>query len=232
MRLSRRQLPRRGASKNLCGKIPKSRVTKVSSLTYRMEVHLWGEEGLISNFHRSHLALFVLVDVALELAGLDPLASGILFFLVKLGVLLLQIVANVAVLLFDLRRLVVSAFLTSVLVGLNDELGHVAASKRDVLHAGTNHKGVANGEDVRHTITCIDHSSRHVLVRKISALLVSLAHLGVECESGLNTDEKTLDVEGLKHDLSDLLAVLRSVHGGFSQNESVLFRVAPQVLMY
>ena len=174
------------------------------------------------------------MDVALELAGLDPFASGVLFFLVELGVLLLYVVANVAVFLFDFCRLVDGALLTSVFVGLNDELGHVTASERDVLHTGTNHKRIANGEDVSHTITSIDHSSRHVLVRKIliSTALISLADLSVERKSCLNTNEKTFDVESLKHDLSDLFTVLRSVHGRFSQNESVLFRVAPQVLMY
>lgn len=83
------------------------------------------------------------------------------------------------------------------------------------------------------TITSINHSAGHITVAETDCLraVAILADLSVKGKRCLHTNEKTLDVEGLKHDLGNLLTILGSVHGGFSQNKPVLFGFATQVLM-
>lgn len=55
--------------------------------------------------------------------------------------------------------------------------------------------------------------------------------MGVEGQSGLNSDEEALDVKGLEHNLSDLFSVFRSVHRRFSEDESMVLRLALEVVV-
>ena len=47
----------------------------------------------------------------------------------------------------------------------------------------------------------------------------------------MHADKEAFDVEGFEHDFGDLFSVLGSVVRRFSENESVLVRLAPQVLV-
>lgn len=85
-----------------------------------------------------------------------------------------------------------------------------------------------------YTITSIDHSSSHILVSKVSntiTFLIGFANLCVKGQRGLHTDEEAFNIEGLKHDFSDLLSVFRSVHRRLCQDESVVFRLTFQVVV-
>ena len=51
----------------------------------------------------------------------------------------------------------------------------------------------------------------------------------VQSKSRLHSDEKTIDIECLKHDLSHLLSIFWRVHGWLGQDEVVLFRFTADV---
>lgn len=102
---------------------------------FRMEVHLRGQEALVAHIHGDHVALRVLVHVALELRGLNPVAIVVLLFLVEFGVLLLQVGAHVTILLLDASSLLVVALLTTVSERLLDVVSHGAASHGNALDA-------------------------------------------------------------------------------------------------
>lgn len=87
---------------------------------------------------------------------------------------------------------------------------------------------------MRDTIARIDHSPRQILIAQVIdviALLVGLADLCVESQRSLHTNEETLYVESLEHDLSDLFTVFRSVHRWLSKDEAVVLGLALQVVM-
>lgn len=199
-----------------------------------MEEHLWGQECLVADVFGNHVSIKLLVHVALELGGLNSVTLIISLLLVEFGVLLNNIRANVAVFLLDTGGLLLCALLTTVDKSLFDKVCHVTTSKRDALNARSNNIGVTNWEDVSNTITSVDDSTSHVTLVKanIASFATSLADLGVQGQGSLHTNEETLDIEGLKHDFSDLLTILRSVHWWLSEDKAVLLRLTPQVLMH
>jgi len=157
-----------------------------------------------------------------------------LLLLVKLGVLLNNIVANIAVLLLDAGCLFLSTLLTAIKESLLNEVGHITTSQRNALDAGTNNIGVTNWEDVSNTITSVNDSTSHIALSEtyIIAIATSLADLGIEGKSSLHTNEEALDIEGLKHDFGDLLTILWSVHRWLCEDKAVLFWLTSQVLMH
>lgn len=200
-----------------------------------MEVHLRGEEALVAHIHGDHIAFGILVHVALKLGGLDPVAIIVLFLLVKFGVLLLQVLAHVTILFLNASSLLIVTFLTTVSKRLLDVISHGAAGHRNALDAGANYVRVTHWEDMSHTITSIDDCACHVRIGEsdfVRSVLSSFADLSIEGKSSLYTNEQTFNIESLEHDLSHLLTVLGRVHWRFSEDESMFFRLATQVLMH
>jgi len=202
---------------------------------FRMEVHFRGEEALVAHVHGDHIAFGVLVHVALKLGGLDPVAIIVLLLLVKFGVLLLQVLAHVTILFLNASSLLIVTFLTTVSKRLLDVISHGTASHRNALDAGANDVRVTHWEDMSHTITSVDDCACHVRVGESDfgrSVLSSFADLSIEGKCSLYTNEQTFNIESLEHDLSHLLTVLGRVHWRFSEDESMFFRFATQVLMH
>lgn len=202
---------------------------------FRMEVHLRGEEALVAHVHRDHVAFGVLVHVALKLGRLGPFTIFVLLLLVEFGVFLLQVRAHVAILFLDAGCLLIVALLTTVSKRLLDVVSHGATSHGNALHAGADDVRVTHWEDMSDTITSVDNCARHVRVGEPDigrSVLSSFANLCIEGKRSLYTNKQTLDIEGLEHDLSHLFTVLGRVHWRFSENESMFFRLATQVLMH
>lgn len=63
-------------------------------------------------------------------------------------------------------------------------------------------------------------------------MALGTAHLTEQGQSGLNTNEETLDAERLEHDLSNLLSVLWWVHWRLGQDEPVLLWLAAQIRVH
>jgi hypothetical protein len=80
---------------------------------------------------------------------------------------------------------------------------------------------------VSHTIARVNNSSSKVSLAH--GTRIRAGYLGVKGESGLDTNEQTFHVKGLKHDLGHLLSILWGVKRRLSQDKSVLLRLASQL---
>jgi hypothetical protein len=83
-----------------------------------------------------------------------------------------------------------------------------------------------------HTVSRVNDCTGHVLLADFLGLrlvVIFLGDLSVKSKCSLYSNEESLDIEGLKHDLCHLLTVLRGVHGRFSQDESMVLRFALQI---
>lgn len=133
-------------------------------MTYWVEEHFGAEEALIANLNVDHVAVDRLVDEALELCTLHGLVVEVLLRVI-LGELLVQVFANVAVLLLDLRsdlKLVTRwQLLLPITQHLQGEVGDVSAGQWDVLHATRDDIAITDWEDVSNTIARVNDSSRH-----------------------------------------------------------------------
>lgn len=131
-----------------------------------MEEHLRPQEPLVANIDVNHVAVDGLVHEVLELLGLLETAVFVGDLLVIQLELLEYILADVPVLFLDLAsnlsRILSLELFATILQHLKSELGDVSSSKRDALDAAANHIAVANWEDVRNAVTCIDNSASQV----------------------------------------------------------------------
>ena len=201
-----------------------------------MEEHLWAEEALIANIDVHHISIDCFVHESLELVRLDDLSVLVRLFVI-LCELLVRVFAYITIPFFnlgsDLRGVSSLELLTSVLKCRESVLGDVPTGKWDVLDTTRDNVAIANWEDVSNTITSIDNSTSHgreIEVRNVDATVRS-CNLRIQGECGLHTDEKSLHIESLEHDLSHLLSVLWRVHGWLRQDEAMIVWLTPDILV-
>ena len=201
-----------------------------------MEEHLGSEEALVANIDVNHISIDCFVHESLELVRLDDLSVLVRLFVI-LCELLVRVFAYITIPFFnlgsDLRGVSSLELLTSVLKCRESVLGDVPTGKWDVLDTTRDNVAIANWEDVSHTITRVDDGSCHLREVQVSHVCRAVwsSDLGVEGQGGLDSNEESLDVEGLKHDLCHLLPVLWSVHWWLSQDKSMIVRLASKILM-
>lgn len=95
---------------------------------------------------------------------------------------------------------------------LHHVLSKIATGKIDTADGVRHGETFVDGDSVGDTITGVEDDT-------------SGTTSGVEGEDGLDTDVHTGAVEGFEHDLSHLFTVDLGVHGGFSEEDVVLFGV-------
>ncbi len=78
-----------------------------------------------------------------------------------------------------------------------------------------------------HSITRVDHGTSEITLAHGARF--GARYLCIKCESRLDTNEQTFNVECLEHNLCHLFSILRSIKRRLSQNESVLFRLTPKL---
>eukprot|EP00754_Rhynchopus_humris_P037975 Rhum_TRINITY_DN20676_c0_g1::Rhum_TRINITY_DN20676_c0_g1_i1::g.171765::m.171765 len=157
----------------------------------------------------------------------------------RLGVVLREFLRNVGahvpVLLLDALRLQHHVHLRvrhlTVLDDVEDELGDVLPRKADVLDARLDDVSLVHRDDVRHAVTGVDHSSGQRALADSSLLGGFRAPGGGKGQDGLHRDVEPRDAEGLEHNLRRVFPVLGGVVRGLCQDEGVLLRLAPQVLV-
>jgi len=173
------------------------------------------------------------VSVFLELVWLNNLATFILSLRVIFLKLLDDVLADISIsllyLLSDVHGILCGDLLTTISEVLKYKLSDVLSCKRNVSHAAANDESIGNREDMSHTITWVNNCPSQILLANLALLYSSTWNLGIEGEGGLDTNEKTFNIECLKHDFSHLLSVFWGVQGRLSQDESVLLRFAPQL---
>ena len=127
-----------------------------------------------------------------------------------------NILADITVVLLDFARnfeLVLrwhSCHLPTLAHQVEDELGDVAASDRDVLDGTPNNISLSARNNVRDAISRVDDGSGEGPV----GYAVGRPG-GGKGEDGLNGDIETLDVKRFEEDFSGLFAILRWVERGF-----------------
>ena len=204
-----------------------------------MEEHLWAKEALISNIDVDHVSIDCLVNKSLKLIRLHNLAINILLLII-LGILFQRIFAHITILLFnfwgDFRCISGWKLLSTVSKLFKSELCDISSSKRNMLNARWDNKTITHGENVSDSISWVNDCSCHgtkVEVWKVctSRILILSSNLSIQCESSLHSNEESLNIEGLKHDLCHLLSILWSVHGWLCQNESMVVWFTSNILV-
>jgi hypothetical protein len=199
----------------------------------RVKEHFRAQESLIAHVDlRDIPGDGVLVDKLLELVRLHDLSSRfieclLIEFLILADNVLADISESLLDLLCNIHAVLSRHGLASVSELLENELCDVLASKWDVLNAASNDEAVRNGEDVGHTITGVDNCSCQIACRH--GFVLTSVNLSIQSEGSLDTNEESLDIEGLEHDLCHLLSVLRGVEWRLCQDEAVLFRLTSQL---
>ena len=204
-----------------------------------MEEHLWAEEALISDIDVDHVSINCLVNKSLKLIRLHNLAINILLLII-LGILFQRIFAHITILLFnfwgDFRCISSRKLLSTVSKLFKSELSDISSSKRNMLNARWDNKTITHGENVSDSISWVNDCSCHgtkVEVWKVctSRILILSSNLSIQSESSLYSNEESLNIEGLKHDLCHLLSILWSVHGWLCQNESMVVWFTSNILV-
>ena len=204
-----------------------------------MEEHLWAEEALISDINVDHVSIDCLVNKSLKLIRLHNLAINILLLII-LGILFQRIFAHITILLFnfwgDFRCISSRKLLSTVSKLFKSELSDISSSKRNMLNARWDNKTITHRENVSDSISWVNDCSCHgtkVEVWKVctSRILILSGNLSIQCESSLYSNEESLNIEGLKHDLCHLLSILWSVHGWLCQNESMVVWFTSDILV-
>ena len=204
-----------------------------------MEEHLWAEEALISDIDVDHVSINCLVNKSLKLIRLHNLAINVLLLII-LGILFQRIFAHITILLFnfwgDFRCISSRKLLSTVSKLFKSELSDISSSKRNMLNARWDNKTITHREDVSDSISWVNDCSCHgtkVEVWKVctSRILILSSNLSIQCESSLHSNEESLNIEGLKHDLCHLLSILWSVHGWLCQNESMVVWFTSNILV-
>ena len=132
--------------------------TTRTAFSIRVEEHLRAQESFVSNVNQRLLSVNLGGVLVLgEHLRLQHIARGIHSLLVEETVLCNDILSAVAILLLDFDcyvECVVSRHLfVSVSEMLEDKLGDITASQRDVLHTRANYKAVRYREHMGYTVT-------------------------------------------------------------------------------
>lgn len=90
-------------------------------------------------------------------------------------------------------------------------------------------KAITDWEHMSHTIAWVNNSAWEISLADVFVLRIRPADLSVESEGSLDTDEETLNIEGLEHDFCHLLSVLWRIHGRFCQDKAMLFWLTAEV---
>lgn len=136
--------------------------------------------------------------------------------------------------LCNFRQTSLRQILFAVLKQSRNELGHFSSCQRNVLDAATDNVAIAHGEHVGNTVAGVNDSASHVVGGhlQVPSFLFSAADLRVEGQRCLHSDVEAMHIERLEHDFGHLFPGFWRVHWRLSQNKSVLFGLAPQILVH
>ena len=115
------------------------------------------------------------------------------------------------------------ASLVSIPNHIGDEIGNVAPGKRDMFDTAVDDEPIHNRDYMSHSVSWVEDSPS-------VADITCHSWWGNQSKNCLHSDVKSLDVEGLEHDLSHVLPILGWIEGRFGQDEDVFLGVATEIV--
>jgi hypothetical protein len=112
---------------------------------------------------------------------------------------------------------------------LKNEFSDVFSSQGNMSNAASNDEPIRDREHVSDSIAWVNDCAGQVGLPNGFILRFRTTELSVKSKSCLHTNEKSLYIESLKHNLCHLLSVLGGVHGRLCQDKSVLLWFTSQL---